>query len=90
MASKEFTMQVRVTTDDEAVFASVQKLLCKQCRELFAVLTVAAGSSSQKPDIRLLSDDFIMGEKEIMNTSAGIGMEPDTSEGNEDPDDRVL
>lgn len=94
MAQREFTMQVRVRADDETVFNAVEKMMCKQCRELLALLTVAAGSSAQKPDIRLISEDFIHGEKEILEMTASFNSAASAVTSgvtdDDDEEDRVL
>lgn len=85
MAQREFTLQVRVSSDDTNVFDTVKLLLIKQCHELFAHCIVVAGNSSQKPDIRLFSDDWIAGQEEI-DTAAKAS----DAAFSDDADDKVL
>lgn len=89
MAQKEFTLQCRVVHDDERVFVSVKDLMIRLCRELNANLLMLSGGGSNKPDIKLFSDDFIAGESEIDAKHAKLeGDDPTTDDGTEE--DKVL
>lgn len=87
MAQREFTLQVRVSSDDTTVFDTVKLLMIRQCQELFAHCLIAAGNSAQKPDIKLFSDDWIAGQEEIEHEASKIGDAP--AMGGTD-DDKIL
>jgi hypothetical protein len=89
MAQREFTLQVRVSSDDTTVFDTVKMLMIRQCQELYAHCLIAAGNSAQKPDIKLFSDDWIAGQEEIDHEASKVG-DYSGGAGSADPDDKVL
>ena len=88
MAQREFPLQIRVSSDDTTVFDTVKLLMIRQCQELFAHCLIVAGSSAQKPDIKLFSDDWIAGQEEIEHEASKIGDAPPV--GGTDEGDKVL
>lgn len=89
MAQKEFTMQVRVITDNPAQFETIKKMLSKVAAEVYAAALIMAGSSAQKPDIKLFSEDFIDGKEEILGGDVMPSVQKHTLD-NADDEDRVL
>lgn len=83
MAQKEFTMQVRMVSDDKNVFASGKEIMKQACRDVHAQLTILGGSNDMKPDIKLFSDDFIEGKEELVQNAGDLKVD-------EDENDKVL
>jgi hypothetical protein len=62
---RTFTMQVRYNTDNPEHFSTIKEIMKRSCQEVFATLMIVAGSNVTKPDIKLFSDDFVMGREEL-------------------------
>ena len=62
---RTFTMQVRYNTDNPAHFNTIKEIMKRSCQEVFATLLIVAGNNVTKPDIKLFSDDFVMGREEL-------------------------
>jgi len=93
MAQKEFTMQVRVVADNPEVFDTVKKLMQKACQEVYALTLILAGSSQNKADIKLFSDDFIEGQQDIEHAAKDVGDLVASADGTPvvaDEEDKVL